>query len=161
MDSRFNNQNEPLCRFGPGGDFAYGWSPKNKNTSQMPGNPLSRILETITQLIMDVLGPDFASYKTPPANTKNQTHNILNLKGNLKYADNQINPPANAIIKLHSKVQCQPMLFSDDSRISIKTANKPKHRIRTHRRTAKKRVSVGITGQGTLFEDNVKSAKTA
>jgi hypothetical protein len=55
----------------------------------------------------------------------------------------------------------EPMLFANDSGTGVRIRYKPKHRIRAHRTASKKRHAVGIAGQGSLFEIDFRSAKTA
>ncbi len=157
MISDRDNQFEPICRFGPGGDFVSDL-PQSQPQPNLPShNPLGKVLETIGEIMNAVLGAEFQA----------DEKNFLDAKGNFKYevkiSDTE-NPPYPAtarIIKSDSLLSGQQMLFPDNRRISIKSVHKQKHRIRTHHRTAKKRPSLSIAGQGSLFDDNFKSARTA
>ena len=55
----------------------------------------------------------------------------------------------------------ETILFPEDTQIHTRTSHKPKHRIRTYRRTAKKSSASRPAGQGLLFDDNFKRIKTA
>jgi hypothetical protein len=55
----------------------------------------------------------------------------------------------------------EQMLFADDWRVGVRAGHKPKHHIRAYRRTAKKRTAIGAGGQGTLFELDLRRARTA
>jgi hypothetical protein len=146
MDSPPNKQIEPVCRFGPGGDFVSVWPPK---TSQPP--PPSK------KLLAKVLGSLNEIITTLRSSTS---------KENLEYVvESKAGKPAystpTTVIKSDSRFSGQPILFTDDCRISIGTGHKPKHHIRAYHRTAKKKPVISFAGHGSLFETNFKSAKTA
>jgi hypothetical protein len=50
------------------------------------------------------------------------------------------------------RLRDEPMLFGDDGGNCTLGTRKPHHRIRAHRKSAKKRTGDRIEGQGTLFE---------
>lgn len=167
MLNRFENDNTPLCRFGPGGDFTFDWLTQSLNPDQPADNRLDKILASLSEIIAAMLGagPD----ARPAENQKYQQSpkHIIFPIGQSKYADKTIKPdktphPATAsTVKNGSSLPDQQMLFPDDGGDSRRASNKPKYRIRTYRRAAKKKALVGIFGQGSLFDDNLKSARTA
>jgi hypothetical protein len=55
----------------------------------------------------------------------------------------------------------EPMLFPDPGGNGVRIKHKPKHRIRAYRRVAKKGSTVRFAEQGSLFESQYRSAKTA
>jgi hypothetical protein len=167
MDNHFNKQNEPVCRFGPGGDFVSFW-PKQHSTSRKPvPNSLALLLERLAKIINTKLSPDFDASADSPKNTPQPQTLTLPEKGNLKYevkhakSEKPVNTAPTPGINSNCDLQVQPMLFPDDRRVSISTGHKPKHRIRTYRRTAKKKAPVQLPGQGSLFEADFRCAKTA
>jgi len=105
MNERVNNQTEPLCRVGPGGDFVSLWPAENQPNS-------------------------------------NCTTPIRVVKGDCRFSG-------------------EPMLFADDWLTGVRVCHKSKHSIRTYSRAAKKKSSHDSSGQGSLFEADFKSAKTA
>ena len=151
MDSRINNQTEPVCKFGPGGDFVSVWPPQSSELPQPSSNSLTKLLTSLREIIAASLGSDF---NTAP-------------KESLEYAveNNKAHkpayPPTTAAAKSDLLLSGQPMLFPDHCRISLRTDHKPKHHIRASHRTAKKRPPLCLSGQGSLFEPDRKSAKTA
>lgn len=150
MNSRRNERIEPVCRFGPGGDFVFDWSPRDLKSSQLSEKYLSKFLSSLNEIMTALLGSDLNT-----TSRENSEYVVENQTGQPAYST------TNAVVKSDSRLSGQPMLFSDDSRISIAAEHKPKHRIRTYHRTAKKRTSVSFTDQGSLFEADFKSAKTA
>jgi hypothetical protein len=155
---------EPLCKFGPGGDFVYCWPPK----ADMQPSSLTKMLNKLVPLVTSQPAQMPQTHEPEPAaKPAEQTHKIIESKGEFENAvnDNQGDKPTDAppatIIKGDSLFTGQPLLFPDDSRACRTAKHKPKHRVRTHRRVAKKKPPQGLPGQGSLFETDFKSAKTA
>ncbi len=166
MTKGFAEQNEPICRFGPGGDFISVWPGKSSDSISSKPNSLNKALGSIAELVALMLGSEPEGISISRAGIQTNARRIFFAKEKLKYASNNkpkaaVNSATTSVTKNDSKFRDEPMLFADDSRISINTGNKPKHRIRTYKRTAKKRSSISIPGQGSLFEVDVKSARTA
>lgn len=136
MDNGINKEFEPVCRFGPGGDFVSIW-PESSGAQQ---SRLLKVLACLNEIIAGVLGSEFDR----PSAAVPRAQPIPTVRfGQLQ------------------KSQAQPMLFPDDSRIGLRAAHKPRHRIRTHRRTVKKRPRIGPDEQGLLFASDIKIARTA
>jgi hypothetical protein len=89
MRRQADGQAEPLCKFGPGGDFIAVWQPELVARSSKTDNTVD----------------------SAPATT---------------IEDSGVLPR-------------EPMLFPDNSRIGSRIKHKPKYRVRTYRRAAKKR----------------------
>jgi len=104
MNTHLHNQAEPVCKFGPGGDFVTVW-PKEPTPSPQP-------------------------MPTP-------------------------------VIESDSSFPAQPMLFPGDWAVAAQTGHKTKRGIRTYHRTAKRKPALSLSTQGSLFETNFKSKKTA
>jgi len=111
MRRQADGQAEPLCKFGPGGDFIAVWQPE-----------------------------------LAAANSK--TYNTVD------------SAPV-ATIEDGGVLSREPMLFPDNSRIGGPTEHKPKYRVRTYRRAAKKRPAFRLSEQGSLFELDLAGARTA
>ena len=160
---------EPVCRFGPGGEYMFFWPAGSAEFSsgQSWPNSLSKVLGSIARIISATLSPQQLSADVTIENIcqsaerisehKEQTHNA---KPNGKPDKSSYAPP-NAVIRSNRKFQGQPMLFADDRGTGRRTNNKPKHHIRAYRGTAKKRAGFDIARQSTFFEVDVKSQKIA
>ena len=152
-------QIEPACRFGPGGDFVSFWPGEAAVRTEPSLNPLRSQRHEMA-----------GSCERPNGFTgllRTIREKILRRKGKLNYAigNNKADKPSYAtsttVIKSDSVFCGEPMLFADDWRIRLRAGHKPKHRIRAYQRASKKRAAVGLCGQGSLFEANFKSARTA
>jgi hypothetical protein len=160
---------EPVCRFGPGGQYLSFWPAGSMEFSsgQPWPNNLSKVLGSIARIISATLSPqqlcaDVIIEKNcqsaeESSEHKEQTHNA---KPNPKPDKSAYTPP-NAVIRSNRKFPGEPMLFADDRGTCRRTNNKPKHHIRAYRGTAKKRAGFDIARQSTLFEANLKSQKIA
>lgn len=156
--------NEPLCKFGPGGDFVSFWPPK----PGMRPSPLTELLNKLVPLVKAAPAQQPQTHKPEIAGkpTEHQQH-IISPKEEFEHAakhdagSKTTDPAPATIIKRDNIFAGQPMLFPDDSRTRRRVGHKSKHRVRTHRRNAKKELTAGLAGQGSLFEANFKSAKTA
>ena len=144
-----NLDSHPVCRFGPGGDFSYSWLPDNDFMGHK-ANRLTNILRSIAEIITAVASPENIS-------ARKENLDDINKKQFRPQDYAQTIRIAQSDLKLHK----EPMLFSDDIGTGRPTEHKPKHRIRTHRRTPKKAVTDSLPGQSTLFDCNLQGAKTA
>ncbi len=163
-----NGEVWPACRFGPGGDFVSLWPIKSSTCSRTTGNRLSRLLDLLAELMHTVLGVDFEDSSIEPAIVQNsvivECHD--DREKSIDDAEKQQiqrsgYAKTTSIASINSTIPNQSQLFTDDWRVSMRTGHKPKHRIRTHQRTSKKRTSFSDSGQGSLFEVDFKSARTA
>ena len=158
MDNSVNEEIGPVCKFGPGGDFVSVW-PK-KSWPLVQDNGLVRLLAAIGEM----MGVIHYAERTVAAAVlmENLSEKGVSEDGD---EDNQTEEPSYApsirIVKGDKRFQPEPMLFTDDSGAGVAVRHQPKHRIRAYSRTAKKRHAPGASGQGTLFEPDFKSAKTA
>jgi len=167
MDNHFDEQNEPVCRFGPGGDFVSFWPPRHSASRKAVPNSLALLLERLAKIINAKLTPDFDASADSPKITHQPQPLTLAEKGKLEYevkhakSEKPTNTATISVINSNCDLQDQPLLFPDDRRVGISTGHKPKHRIRTYRRTSKKKAPVQLSGQGSLFETDLRCAKTA
>jgi hypothetical protein len=164
MEEYYNQNKEPVCRFGPGGEYSFAWPDKEQDTAKYQSS-LMNVLLTLRDILYATLSSGAEPNYSICESAVNTNRIKLLEKGLTQYvpdsSEEKPHTPAIANIKSHCQVSEQQLLFSDDSRISIGTVGKQKHRIRTHRRAAKKRTSHSFTGEGSLFEPDFKSAKTA
>ena len=142
MNTHLHKQAEPVCKFGPGGDFVTVW-PKEPTPSPQPAaNHFAKLLASIDEIITALLGSEFNTAEA--------------------HAENIHRPTPTPVIKSDSPFPpVQPMLFPGDWGIAAQTGHKTKRCIRAYHRTAKKRLPLSLSGQGSLFEPDRKSAKTA
>jgi hypothetical protein len=141
---------DPVCRFGPGGDFVRTWPCNPQDYLHHSQSPLTRLLSSIAKMVGVQAEAIRNNYTIgEDENESVQTNNC------------RTNAPADANPQDNSEFCGQILLFADDSRACRRAEHKPKHRVRTHRRAAKKRPALRITAQGSLFEADAKSAKTA
>ncbi len=167
MESRLNKQIEPVCKFGPGGDFVSVWPPEFPESPRPVPNRLAKLLTSLSEIITTLLGLELNTASAVPANIRRLTGRILAKREKLKYAakntkaDKPAYPTAATVTKNDRWFSSGPMLVADDWGIGSRAGHKSKHGVRAHRRTAKKRPALSLPGQGSLFEANFKSARTA
>ena len=139
MDSDADKQFEPVCRFGPGGDFVSIW-PESSEFQLPSQSRLLKVLACLNEIIGGLLGSEFnqSSAAAPKA---------------------QLIPTAR--FDQSRKSQAQPMLFPDDSRVGLRAVHKPRLRTRAHRRIVKKRPRINHAEQYLLFAAELKIARTA
>lgn len=151
----------PVCKFGPGGDFVSVWPRQLKPLFRRSQSRLVRLLGSVGGTIAELFDSELSTVQIESAGV------IRDPGGQEKsdYAAEGIDRGAYAATVAGAegggRVSSEPMLFPDDWRISRAVEHKPKHRIRTHRRVAKKKPALSIAGQGSLFEADGKSTKTA
>jgi len=155
----------PLCRFGPGGDFIRDWSADLANDRQVSSNKLSDVLKTLEEIIAAVVGPQQKDTAGAAGKYKQAGKVRFNAKVSTSAkTDSQRSGSHSSSVGSssgHIRLQGQALLFADDSRACVSNRCKPKHRVRTHKRAAKKASGLKLPGQGTLFEAEVASAKIA
>jgi hypothetical protein len=167
MYNRFEDDNPPLCRFGPGGDFTSDWLTQSAGHAPSSNNRLNKILASLNEIIAAMLGAELDDHAVKNEKYQLEAKRIIFPNGELKHADKNIDPdktpdPATVpTVNDGSSLPDQQMLFPDDGGDSRRAPNKPKYRIRTYRKASKKKALVSFFGQGSLFDDNLKSARTA
>jgi len=144
---------DPVCRFGPGGDFVRPWPCNPEDYLQQSQSPLTRLLCSIAKMVgtNNVQAEDVRN-NYPIGEDENEPVQTNNCRAN---------SPADTNPQDNSEFCGQILLFADDRRVGKQAEHKPKHRIRAHRRTAKKRPALRIAAQGSLFKADSQSAKTA
>jgi len=167
MSGDRDKQFEPVCKFGPGGQFVSFWPADPAEHSQRCHSSLTHLLNKLARLIAAPLAPKAggtlsqvsAAHHDEPRilRSKEEFENAVKDTGSRKPPD----APKTTIIKSDSLFSGEPMLLPNDSGTRERIRHKPKHRVRTYRRAAKKRPAPGVPGQGSLFETHFKSARTA
>ena len=160
MERENPRQIKPACRFGPGGDFVSVW-PINELPARPP-NALAALLDTIGEVMNAVLGSEYDHAAGLPLQVKSiafpkEKMKYVSAKTSTKTTDAPAAPGAQG----GRRVPAQPLLFADNSGTCPAAGNKQKHNIRAYRRVAKKRTPRSLPDQGSLFEADGKSAKTA
>jgi hypothetical protein len=184
-------QVEPLCKFGPGGDFVDAWEPK---LSERP-IVLAKLLDTAVDAITAAFG-----FKSNSADASSPLHRKVSC-GGMKLTTPHLHPEKSGRVplssgfypneptlhnteKLNDAIENsttqdstdaapapapangspfpgEPLLFPDLGRNGLRIKHKPKHRVRASRRAAKKGPAFRIPKQGSLFEGQLARARIA
>jgi len=150
-------QTEPLCKFGPGGDFVTSWEPE----SSMCIEAIARLLGSAVEALAAALGFKRATPLICPDEQidylTEKSHDAIDNSTDRDSTDAASAPaPAN-----DSPFPAEPLLFPDLVRNGIRIKHKPKHHIRTSHRVAKKGAAFRIPKQGSLFEGQFARARIA
>jgi hypothetical protein len=156
MVSRMQTLFDPACRYGPGGDFTRIWPAR-----MLPAmGGLRDLMGSMVELATAILGMELHTAvpvdRPAPACAAALAGSVFSMAGEGLRA---VQP--GPIARHRQLPQGQKLLFSDDSRIVTAARNKPGYRIRTYRKTSKKRHSVGLIPQESLFKTGCNRAKTA
>jgi hypothetical protein len=167
----------PVCKFGPGGEFASNWpfyagaakgGRFNENEMLFIETEEKGVLEKLRNMfigIVDALRGDTINYEIDGPMDINE----LNEQGTATYVTKEPYTAASSGIKYNHGVSQQSWLFADDWRAGEPDGNKQNHGVRAHRAVAKKRAYIGaagerfdkLTAQSSLFDADVEDAKTA
>ena len=159
--NRYFDENDiPVCRFGPGGDFVADWPPREK----FPTDPISKILETIAKIIGTVITPELLQRSN--ADKINfaliDAEQILNTEDKIDFnQSDESDTKTVTSAQADRKLPQEPMLFDNDTGTGSIAGHKQNHGIRAHRRPKRKRTSFGTIRQGSLFEPYPQSSKVA
>lgn len=160
-----DNDKNPLCRFGPGGEFVSDWPINESDLLTENKNPLGRVLNSIANMIGATIIPDFITVIAPTTATHLLTNQNRRIKEKTQSDSDKIfktdHAKTIADTKLAGSIPDQPTLFGDNSGTGTRTWNKQNYRIRTYRRAARKKPPLSRDWQGTLFETHKKRAKSA
>ena len=151
---------EPLCKFGPGGDYVRSWPPEPIGKTAALENPIGKLLATIGQIISATVKPELIGEITAgyAISGPNQINAYKEMSHGATRTDNATTAKS---AKPGIGTGAKQLLFADDSGSGRRARRKPNNRIRTHRRVAKKRTYRQDNRQGTLFEDNFVSQPAA
>jgi hypothetical protein len=164
--SQTTMQIEPLCKFGPGGDFEEAWRPEPPEVCEMSSRFI-RLLSAVFEVFAVVLGFRRSNAHVIFGNTARDRGLIdFDMEKARNAAEssrlrNTAYAPAATVAQDGGAVSGEQMLFPDLGGDGVRAGHKPKHGVRAYRRTSKKRSAVRFGKQGSLFEGQFKSAKTA
>lgn len=147
----------PLCRFGPGGDYVREWGGGGKPIVEGDvGNRLFKILAGIADMIGATVDPGILADMSVDGPGDFGPVFVSGVKeGSCDGADgirSERDAEAAGGASADRRVSGQAMLFGDNGGGCGGGRRKSNHRIRAHRKSAKKRVVSQVEGQGTLFE---------
>jgi hypothetical protein len=174
----------PVCRFGPGGEFASNWPfyakaskgrPFNENDMLFMEEEEKGVLEKLRNMfvgVIEALRGDNPEYIIDgPMEIGVSDEQNINEQGTSSYVTKErtANAAAGPGIKQNLGISQQSWLFADDRRAGETSGNKQNHGVRAHRAVAKKRAYIGTAGeqfdkftaQGSLFDADLEDAKTA
>jgi len=156
---------EPLCVFGPGGDFIWSWPRHDRHTiiKLMNGQAAGTIFAQ-TGVISERLCPHCGSQLLPASRSESLVNNIEGAKIRYGFGPTSTGKPyaaPAAAAESHIGASEEQLLFADDFRAGQTTAPKQKHNIRAYRRASKKRVSSVHSRQGSFFEAGCGSVRIA
>jgi len=166
MVAQKTRQVAPLCKFGPGGDFEVAWWPEPSEIVAMSNRPL-RLLSAVLEVLVVLLGVKRTGARVSWTNHACDSEVVDFDREKAKNAaeDSKLGrtayAPATAVADNGGALSAEPMLFPDLGGNGVRVKHKPKHRIRTYRRVAKKGSALRFAEQGSLFESQFQSAKTA
>ena len=156
-------QVEPLCKFGPGGDFVAAWEPEPPERPDV----LARLLGSAVQALAAAFGLKRAGADVPLSSnfypnepTVRHTEKLNDAIENSTARDSTDAASAPATAN-GSPFPGEPLLFPDLGRNGLRIRHQPKHRVRAPRRAAKKGPAFRIPKQGSLFEGQLARAKIA
>jgi len=166
MVAQRTRQVEPLCKFGPGGDFEVTWQPEPPEVFEV-SNRMLRLLSATLEVLIVLLGIRRSGAGVYWANTADRNgvidFDLEKARNASQYGNNQdtTHTPATAVADNGGAFSGKQMLLPYVGRDGVRVTHKPKHGIRTYRRAAKKRSAFRFAKQGSLFEGQLASAKTA
>jgi hypothetical protein len=157
-----SDDNLPLCRFGPGGEFVTNWS--GKKVSKVSHRPIGSLLKTIAQMLDAVITEELLQNSTiEKINLAIQnSDSTINTENKIDfYKPNESNAPAAPGPETDKQLQEEPMLFDHAAGTCRPVGHKPNHSFRTRRGAKRKRTAFSQSWQGSLFEHYDQSAKVA
>ena len=155
IESRISENNGPICKFGPGGDYVRSWPGGSESNGGGVGKVLAKIADFMGVKLSDVPAVDGGAVAAMGLIENNVGGNGIEHK---KY---KFNASTNASAGGGGKIPKEQMLFDDDSGSGRDARRRSNHGVRTHRRAKRKRTSLGQSRQGALFETNGQGAKVA
>ena len=147
MDYPLFEQDAPLCKFGPGGDYSTTLSAEQVTSVAGPVDKLKKLLSFLGE---------FAGSVSEVAFNNPGKEFVINAN---RKTTSEPSPVGN--IENYRRFSDQKLLFADAFRNGRAAGSKPKHRLRTSVGPASKKASNRFAGQGSLFEADCPVAKTA
>jgi len=158
---------EPVCKFGPGGDFVTDWPGSGQKLGANEPNAIARLLATLGAIINNMVGCEFQPNSFASQAELVREKRFPSYKKTVEsstkrgYFDNSDAPMRGLSKSANRGASSQPRLFSDDWTTRSKAGHKPKHHVRAYQRTSRKRPAAIASDQGMLFEIDRKSARIA
>lgn len=157
----FYNEDIPVCRFGPGGDFIRDWPIKTTKSSHKPiGSILAAIARIIDAAITSQLLQDPVVEKINLAVNGGRLQTDMEDKLDKIQSDKSYASPASGA-QACGKLSEEPMLFDNAPGAGSIAGHKQNHGVRAHRRPKRKRPAFCQSRQGSLFEPYPASSKVA
>jgi hypothetical protein len=156
-------QAEPLCKFGPGGDFVAAWEPEPSERLET----LAKLIGSVVDALTAAFGLKRFSVNAPlSSNFCPNEPTVLDMEKPNDAIENSTAPDSTDAASApafadDSTFSAEPLLFPDLVRNGIRIKHKPKHRIRASQRAAKKGATFRIPKQGSLFEGQLARAGVA
>jgi hypothetical protein len=156
-------QAEPLCKFGPGGDFVAAWEPEPSERLEVLARLIGSAIDALTAIFglkrtgIDTVSSSIIFSKDTAVR---HTETINDAIENITARDTTDAASAPAFAN-DSTFSAESLLFPDLVRNGIRIKHKPKHRIRASNRAAKKGIAFRIPKQGSLFEGQLAGAGIA
>jgi len=157
-----SDDNLPLCRFGPGGEFVTNWS--GKKVSKASHQPIGSVLKTIAQMLDMVITKELLQNSTIEKINLAIQNTDLTVHTENKidyYKSNESDASTAPGSEADRQLQEEPMLFDNASGTCGPAGHKPNHSFRARRGAKRKRTSFSQSWQGSLFEHYDQSAKVA
>src|SRR4030042_5795679 len=146
METRENKQIEPLCRFGPGGDYISFWPGQAIEPLGFFATRVGKIVHSANEVLHALVGCGFDLNPSQGSGGQIQEQ-FVQRKEKAEYGvgydpDRAAYAPSITTVKGDSPVSEEPMLFTDDRRIIFPAGNKPKNRIQASRSHRERRFTV-------------------
>jgi hypothetical protein len=161
----YSNENSPICRFGPGGDFVTDWPASTAGkVSKASRRPIGTVLKAIAKMLDAVITEELLNSST--IEKINLAINGITLTPDLENKidvnkSDESNASTTAGIEAGGQLQTQPMLFDNASGTGTIAGNKQNIHIRANRRVKRKKTAFSQPWQGSLFESYPQSSKVA
>jgi hypothetical protein len=166
MKPKPNGQIEPLCKFGPGGDFIAVWQPELTQTNTLP-RPLAGVFAGVAEIVSAIIGWNRGSDPVGAGGASGGDMLVSRYEEKIANAVesretcNTVDPSPASAFEDGGVLSGEPMLFPDLGRDGVRIEPKPKHRVRARQRVAKERSALRLAQQGTLFDLDFASARLA
>jgi hypothetical protein len=166
MTSDLNGQIEPLCTFGPGGDFVAHWPPEGTKYCEW-STPFVRLLAVTVEIVAVIFGLRRSIAFIDPANLpganelRGYDEERIAHADEISQAHDTTDPSPASASADGSALSGEPMLFPNLRRDGVRIEHQPKHRLRAHHRAAKKGSALRFSKQGTLFNIDFTRAQIA
>lgn len=153
--NRFENEGRPLCKFGPGGDYISDWPGNGRSYSEKNTNVLSKVLSTVASILGATIKAEMLKDMENQVELEAAVIAKLaedKIAGKYEQPEPTDHTTSTCGTKSDSLLRKEPLLFGDDCGIGNQAKRKSNHRVRTHRRTTRKKAAQWDKGQGSLFE---------